>query len=350
MTSNRSFRRSLGHSLGAVAVLAAVALPGLQSIAAAAGVATPQLAGQASSSGFPVGVSLFDTATLGLGNSPTGTITFRLFGPFDPACASSPLFTSSTPVSGNGYYRSASWVSLWAGTYRWIASYSGDANNNPVSTACADPGGVVSVAKRTPTLSGAASLLSLGATRDTATINGASPTGTITFSLYGPANLVCSGAPIFTSTKPVNGNGSYASDSFVPSVPGSYQWRLLYSGDANNNAAGTICSDSANAVVTTGTATTSFSLSLNPLTLKAGTPLTVGWSNIAKPTAYDWVALYAAGAPDYQVKAWKYTGGAATGSLSLSVPWGLAPGSYEVRLFSNNSYTRLGTATVTIVA
>jgi hypothetical protein len=346
MTEIRTFRRSLG----AVAVAAAVALAGLQSVAAAAGVASPQLAGQASSSGFPVGVSLFDTATLGYGSNPTGWITFRLFSPFDPACAGAPVFSWNTPVNGNGYYQSGSWVSLWAGTYRWIASYSGDANNNPVTTACADPGGVASVAKRTPTFSGAASLLSLGGTSDTATINGASPTGTITFSLYGPANLICSGAPIFTSSKAVNGSGTYTSDPFVPSVPGSYEWVLTYSGDTNNNPAGTICADTTNAVVTTGALTASFSLSVNPITVKASTPLTVNWSNITTPSAFDWVALYAAGAPDYLVKAWKYTNGAATGSLTLMVPWGLAPGAYEVRLFSNNSYVRLGTAAVTIVS
>ena len=350
MTYNRSFRRSLGHSLGAVAVLAAVALAGLQSTAVASGVATPQLAEQASSSGFPVGVSLFDSATLGLGNDPTGTITFRLFSPFDASCAAAPVFTWNTAVNGNGYYRSGSWVSLWAGTYRWTARYSGDADNAPVATSCGDPAGAVQVAKRTPTLSGSASLLSLGGTTDTATLAGASPTGTITFSLYGPANLTCAGVPIFTSIEGVNGNGSYTSDSFVPSLPGTYQWTVLYSGDANNNAAGTICADTANSVITTGSATSSFSLTVNPVTVQSGTPVTVSWANIANPTPYDWAALYAVGAPDWAVKAWRYTNGAATGSLSLNVPWGLEPGSYEVRLFSNNSYVRLGTASITIVS
>ena len=105
MNSNRSFRRSLGHTLGAVALVAAVVLAGLQSTAVAADLATPQLAGQASSSGFPVGVALFDSANLGLGNNPTGTITFRLYSPFDPSCAGAPVFTWNTAVNGNGYYQ-----------------------------------------------------------------------------------------------------------------------------------------------------------------------------------------------------------------------------------------------------
>ena len=45
---------------------------------------------------------------------------------------------------------------------------------------------------------------------DTATLSGgATPTGTITFNLYGPDNLTCAGAAIFTSTVLVNGNGTY---------------------------------------------------------------------------------------------------------------------------------------------
>ena len=99
-----------------------------------------------------------------------------------------------------------------------------------------------------------------------------------------------------------------------------------------------------------GSVTASFALSLSPATVHPAGTVTVTWANIPKPTAYDWAALYAAGAPDYMVKAWKYTGGGPSGSLTLTVPWGSAPGTYEVRLFSNNSYTRLGTATLTVVS
>jgi hypothetical protein len=350
MTHYRSFRRSIGSSLGAVAVLAAVALAGLQSTAVAAGVASPQIAGQASSSGLPVGIALFDTATLGLGNSPTGVITFRLYSPLDPACVGNPLFTWNTTVNGNGYYQSGSWVSVSAGSYHWVASYSGDANNNPASTACADDTATVSVAKRASTLSGIASVLSSGATNDTATVLGANPTGTLSFSLYGPDDPTCADAPVFTSTKSIYGMGSWASDPIVPSLPGTYQWTVLYSGDANNWASGTNCADSSNTVQVGGAAAASISVTASPATVKAGTPVTVSWSNIPKPTSGDWVALYAAGAPDSVVKTWRYTGGTATGSINLTVPWGSAPGSYEVRLFSNNSYSRLGTASVTVVS
>jgi hypothetical protein len=220
-----------------------------------------------------------------------------------------------------------------------------------VATACGASSGMVAVAKRTPTLNSGATLLSPGnAMTDSATLNGASPTGTVTFSLYGPNNLTCAGAPIFTSTKWVYGNGKYTSDAFTPTAPGTYQWIAHYSGDANNFAAGSTCADPAQAVVATGGVVAGFSLTVGPLSVKPAGGLTVTWSNIAGPTGYDWVALYAVGAPDWAVKAWKYTGGAASGSVTMTVPWGTPPGAYEVRLFANNSYTRIGTAAVTIVA
>ena len=42
---------------------------------------------------------------------------------------------------------------------------------------------------------------------------------------------------------------------------------------------------------------------------------------------------------------WAYTDGSVAGSLVLTVPTGALPGTtYELRLFSNNSYTRLATS------
>ena len=70
---------------------------------------------------------------------------------------------------------------------------------------------------------------------DTATISGTAPGGTITFRLFGPNDATCSGAPIFTSTVNVNGNGTYTSASFTPTTPGAYYWVASYSGDGVNN-------------------------------------------------------------------------------------------------------------------
>ncbi len=97
--------------------------------------ANPTLSTQASPSVL-LGGPVYDTATLAGGNAPTGTITFRLFGPDNATCAGTPAFTTTATVAGNGGYSSASFTPAATGTYRWTAEYSGDAKNNGVSSPC----------------------------------------------------------------------------------------------------------------------------------------------------------------------------------------------------------------------
>ncbi|MDQ1421998.1 MAG: hypothetical protein QOJ52_3960, partial [Acidimicrobiaceae bacterium] len=199
---------------------------------------TPTIVTNASAP-VPVGGTISDTATLSNGVNPTGTITFTVFGPNDATCATVPAFTSTTAVAGNGTYPSGSFVSTAAGTYRFVATYSGDANNASVTTLCNDPNESVVVAKAAPALvTTAAASGSVGGTvSDTATLSGGvNPTGTITFVLFGPNNATCTGAPIFTSTVTVTGNGNYPSGPFTVTAPGTYSFQASYSGDANNAA------------------------------------------------------------------------------------------------------------------
>jgi hypothetical protein len=86
----------------------------------------------------PVGGSISDQASLSGAGSPTGTLTFNLYAGGDATCAHS-LFTTTTAVSGDGTYTSSSVVPATAGTYQWIASYGGDANNIASTTVCGDP-------------------------------------------------------------------------------------------------------------------------------------------------------------------------------------------------------------------
>ena len=65
------------------------------------------------------------------GNSPTGTITFTLYAPNSATVVDTEMAT----VNGNGTYDTPTGFAPTAvGTYEWTASYSGDANNNPVVT------------------------------------------------------------------------------------------------------------------------------------------------------------------------------------------------------------------------
>jgi hypothetical protein len=108
----------------------------------------------------PLGGSISDTATLSGAFIPTGTITFRLFGPNDATCFNAAIFTSTVTVSGNGSYGSTpAFTPTAAGAYRWIADYSGDTNNSATANACNGANESVLVVAPIPTVRDAALLL-----------------------------------------------------------------------------------------------------------------------------------------------------------------------------------------------
>jgi hypothetical protein len=86
--------------------------------------------------GTTAGGALADTATLSGGSAPTGTIRFGLFGPDNANCGGTAVFTSTKTVTGNSSYSSDPYTAVLGGTYRWVASYSGDPTNNPVVGTC----------------------------------------------------------------------------------------------------------------------------------------------------------------------------------------------------------------------
>ena len=172
------------------------------------------------------------------------------------------------PVNGNGQYASGPFTTTQAGTFRWVAQYSGDANNNGVATACNDPEESVVVTTGpgpvTPTIVTTASptVAVGGQVTDTATLSGGNnPTGTITFNLFGPNDATCTGPTAFISNRSVSGNGQYVSEPFTTTQAGTFRWRAGYSGDANNNPVSTACNDANESVVVTPASTSSTSSS-----------------------------------------------------------------------------------------
>src|SRR2546426_1094470 len=134
-----------------------------------------------------------------------------------------------------------------AGPYHWIASYTGDSNNSPFTTACGADGETLSVNGAGPTMTHSASpptvsLPSPPPVFDDATLSGATSSagGSITFTLYSGA---CPGSLVFTSSQvSVSGNGMYASTpGFTPSAAGTYHWIASYTGDSNNSPFTTAC-------------------------------------------------------------------------------------------------------------
>jgi hypothetical protein len=213
--------------------------------------ATPTLATAASST-VALGSNISDSATLSAGQSPTGTITFNVYGPNDPTCASAPAFTTMATVNGNGTYDSGPITPTATGNYNFVASYGGDSNNNTATSACGAANESVTVSKASPAISSQASSATVvgGSFSDAATLTlGATPTGTITFDLYGPSDPTCASAPVGTDTATASGDGIYSSKNFTATAPGTYHFVVSYGGDGNNNTATGACGDSGESVV-----------------------------------------------------------------------------------------------------
>ena len=108
--------------------------------------------------------------------SGDGSLTFNLYSQQD--CKGAPLDTETvSAINANGNYETPNGVTLDnAGTYYWVASFSGDDFNNPSSSGCNDEPVVVNAPD-----------LTLTKTADHATVNAGDPLGfTITVSNAGP--------------------------------------------------------------------------------------------------------------------------------------------------------------------
>src|ERR1041385_5077981 len=117
-------------------------------------------------------------------------------------------------------------------------------------------------------------------------------------------------------------------------APGTYQLRLF----ANNGY--TLLATSSNFTVSAPNIT----LSATPSIVALGGIETAAWSGIPAPTSSDWVGLYAPGAANTAYISWRYTTGAASGSVPFTIPTTVTPGTYQLRLFAAGGYTLLATS------
>ena len=200
--------------------------------------------------------TLTDVADVFGQSSPDGTATvsFRLYGPNDATCVGTPVFEDldrAYPTTG-GALTSAPYTPTTIGTHRWVATYSGDANNASVAGTCGDAAETTLVTKANPTIATTASsdtTIGAGTLTDIATVSGRSNPvdgATVDFRLYAPADTTCSGTPVHESlgvAYPVSG-GAVTSTAYTPTAPGTYRWVASYSGDVNNNAVTGACGDS----------------------------------------------------------------------------------------------------------
>jgi uncharacterized repeat protein (TIGR01451 family) len=199
-------------------------------------IVTPAIATQASSS-VMAGGSISDSATLTGGSSPTGLITFNVYGPGDPTCATS-LGTSTATVSGDGTYTSTPFVAPTAGTYQWTASYGGDSNNSAAAETapCGDIAEAVIVTAPPATSAVASASTAMTATTNfsTSKATASCPAGSTLTS--GGDTLTRSGAPVTNDGAvslglfPADGTANNSADGAT--TPGSWNAYGGYSGQA----------------------------------------------------------------------------------------------------------------------
>jgi hypothetical protein len=126
-----------------------------------------------------------------------------------------------------------------AGDYYWQAAYGGDGDNAPATGPCTDEHLVVTPA---PTSITTAQQV---VPNDSATVGGATATagGSVTFALYGPGDPSCLSKPAFTQQVSAANNGTYATTNttFTATSPGTWRWKVSYSGDVNNAGSTSAC-------------------------------------------------------------------------------------------------------------
>ena len=207
---------------------------------------TPSLSTTLSAGSITVGTSAHDTATLsGAANSTgSGTVTYTYYT--NNTCTSGAVSVNTVTVPTNGTVPNSSSVTFnSAGTYYWQASYSGDANNNAATSLCNEQ---LTVNKATPTISttlSAGSITVGTSANDTSALTGlvnSTGSGTVTYTYY--TNNTCTSGAVSVNTVTVPTNGTVPNSSSVTfNTTGTYYWQASYSGDANNNAATSLCNE-----------------------------------------------------------------------------------------------------------
>ncbi len=232
-----TFRWTVAYS-GDVNHAAAVA--GCGTAASSISQAKPAIVGKVSRR-LTVGARFRDTATLAGAYAPTGTITFRIYGPVAAGC-SQPAFINTVAVSGNGTISSDPFVAKRPGRYSFVASYSGDARNQTASEPCDSPAQVARVRKRAPKVMPRAVLLGRKRISIRAHLGGGTtPTGVINFRLYRPGDTLCKGKPAFRGGRTVESNGTFSLAEYLATKPGIYRLEVGYSGDPRNRPYESAC-------------------------------------------------------------------------------------------------------------
>ena len=174
------------------------------------------------------------------GAAAGGTITFKLYGPGD--CTTVAYTSAAVPVSGNGTYNTPNpqFTPTSAGTYHWVAVYSGSSPNTNGTThnaACGDANEDVVVTTVKSSLSTAQTWVPNDSATITAPAGSGSLAGTVTFTLYDTSD--CTGTVLYGPVDravagPVAGVTVETSNTTAVTASGSFSWKVAY--DSTNSA------------------------------------------------------------------------------------------------------------------
>jgi hypothetical protein len=201
----------------------------------------PTIATVLSDTSVAIGTPVHDSSTLsGATSNASGSVTYTVYS--DNACSQNAQSAGTVTVT-NGMVPDSNAITFnAAGTYYWQAAYSGDANNDPATSACQSE--IVTVNPNAP---GITTLLSSNSVaigvpvHDSSTLTGATNNagGTVTYTVY--SDNACTTSVASGGTKTVTNGVVPDSDAVSFNAAGTYYWQAVYSGDANNQSATSVC-------------------------------------------------------------------------------------------------------------
>jgi hypothetical protein len=206
--------------------------------------ASPGITTQLSTNSVTIGATVHDGSTLsGATASAGGTVTYDVYS--NDTCAGAGLVSTLGPVtvSAGVVPNSPNWTATSAGTFYFVADYSGDANNNATTSGCAADALTVTPAPSimvdlSPGTVAAGQMFNLDATLSGVTANAG---GSVTYYYYD--NDTCSGPEFYIGSASVANGVTSGPLTEVAFVPGEYYDVAVYSGDLNNAAMVSGCSN-----------------------------------------------------------------------------------------------------------
>jgi hypothetical protein len=202
---------------------------------------SPSIATTLSTTETSIGANVHDSAKLsGASSDAGGNVSYTAYS--DSACSLNAQAAGTKTVTNGGVPDSNDISFGAAGTYYWQAVYSGDANNNGVTSVCTSE--IVVIDKNSPSIATTLSATSgsIGdSVHDSAALTGATSNagGTVTYTVY--SDNACLLGARDAGTKAVTNGVVTDSNALQFNSSGTFYWQAVYSGDANNNGTASAC-------------------------------------------------------------------------------------------------------------